>query len=144
MHRHLAEAALSTGDLHDTVAEAEQAAALARELNMRGEEGSALRVLGQAALGLSNLTQAEQYLSDSLGILLEVGDEYEAARTELALASLLISQYAIGEVLSYSAAQYERGMEALKHCISTFERLGAQAELVQAESLRTRVMKSEI
>src|SRR3954465_2705828 len=47
MYRHLAEAALSAGELAEAVTEGEQAVSLARELNMRGEEGSALRVLGE-------------------------------------------------------------------------------------------------
>ncbi|MFL5734667.1 MAG: tetratricopeptide repeat protein [Chloroflexia bacterium] len=147
MHRHMAEAALAAGEPAEAVAEAEQALGLARELDMRGEEGSSLRVLGEALAGGSaysvlhsgpeargfsaqvgdarHTEDAIGKLNDSLAILREVGDENEAARTELALAALLIAR-----------GNREEGMSMLEQCMATFERLGAMGDLEKAARLR--------
>jgi tetratricopeptide (TPR) repeat protein len=124
MHRHLAEAALLAGDLNNAESEGQQALSLARELAMRGEEGSSLCVLGEVAEKAGDTAQAESRLTESLAILQEVGDEYEAARTELALAELYLSQ---GKV--------QEGTAALERSTATFQRLQAAGDLAKAAAL---------
>ncbi len=125
LHRHLAEAALASNEYAETEVQGQQALALARELTMRAEEGNALRVLGQVYAAQQQWSQAEQYLDDSLCVLEEARDTYEAARTRLALAQVRCAQ---GD----SAA----ALELIDQCLDVFDRLNAQLDLTAAQTLR--------
>src|SRR5205814_1682286 len=76
LHRYFAEAALLAQNLAEAEAQGQQALDLSRELTLRGEEGHSLRVLGRIASSQGQYQEAERYLSASLAILEEVGDEY--------------------------------------------------------------------
>jgi class 3 adenylate cyclase/predicted ATPase len=128
MRRYYAEAALLTGDLPEARAQGEQALALARELEMRGEEGCALHVLGQIAIAQEKTDEAERLLQESLSIEEEVGDEYEAARIRLSLARLYAAQ-----------GKRKDKLATLDHCIQVFERLGAALDLAAAHALREKM-----
>lgn len=116
--RHLTEAALTAGELDEAEAQAEQALALARELNARNEEGNTLRVLGAIMRARGEVARAEQALTEGLAILEDVGYEYDAARARMALAELWHAQ-----------GQHAEALQTLQQCRSVFERLGAVIEL---------------
>lgn len=124
LHRHCAEAALLAGELDQAEAQGRQALDLARELAMRGEEGNSLRVLGQIAAAQNQPALAQERLQQSIAILDEVGDCYEKARSQLALASLYASQ-----------ANLATALEIVEQCISAFEQLGAELDLSLARRL---------
>jgi tetratricopeptide (TPR) repeat protein len=127
MQRHFAEAALLINDLDVAQSHGDQALHLARELEMRGEEGIAMRVLGEIALEQGDLAQAERHLRASLAILEDVGDEYEAARTQLDLAGV--------------CAELEQADESavlLDRCAEMFQRLDAALDLLTAHTLREK------
>ncbi len=125
MHRYFAEAALIAGELTEAQAQGERSLHLARELAMRGEQGCALRVLGEIATAQEQFDQAKEYLQESISILEEVGDAYEGACTRLSLA----------QVHAYRAESTEC-LVALDHCIPVFERLGAALDLPAARALQ--------
>ena len=131
MHRYFAEATLLTGELSEAQAQGEQALSLARELEMRSEEGCALHVLGEVATAQGKTEEAERLLEKSLSIEEEVGDEYEAARTRLSLARLYAAQ-----------GKREEALAMLDHCIQVFERLVATLDLAAARSLREEMARA--
>ncbi len=125
LHRHLAEAALLSTDLAEAEAQGQQALSLARELSMRGEEGNSLRVLGEIALLQKQFDEAESHLCLSSSILEEVHDEYELARSRLALARLCLT-----------VGKREEGQAAIDRCAEVFQRLDATLDLAAARALR--------
>lgn len=129
MRRCLAEAALCTGELLEAAAQGQQALSLARELAMRGEEGCSLRVLGEIALAQGQLDLAQERLDQSVTILEEVKDEYERARSQLALARLYAAQ-----------KQSQAALNVLGLCKTTFERLGADLDLNAARALQEAIV----
>jgi tetratricopeptide (TPR) repeat protein len=129
LHCHWAEAALFTGQLSDAETHGQQALYLARELEMRGEEGKSLRVLGEIATVGEQFEQAQSYLDASLLLLREVGDEYEEARSQLALARLHVAK---GEPAN--------GLVALEQCVPIFERLGYALDLSAARALQEGIV----
>ncbi len=126
LHRLFAEAALATNDLEEATSQIEQALALAEELNTLGEQGNCLRVWGQIAYQQQMWEAAEERFLRSLEILQTAGEEYEAARTRLALAQLYAAQHKIAAM-----------NEQLAQCESVFARLEAQLDLAEIEHLRT-------
>jgi tetratricopeptide (TPR) repeat protein len=125
LYCHWAEVALLAGELSEAEAYCRQALSLARELEMRSEEGKSLRVLGEIAIAQEQFEQAQSCLNASLSLLKEVGDEYEEARSQLALAQLHVAS---GEPTA--------GLAALEQCTSIFERLGAALDLDAARTMR--------
>jgi tetratricopeptide (TPR) repeat protein len=125
LYRHLAEAALASGEYTEAEMQGQQALALARELSMRTEEGNALRVLGQVCAAQQQWPEAEQLLNDSLSVLEEAHDTYETARTRLALARLYDARGHGAEALT-----------AIDQCLEVFDRLNAQLDLTAARTLR--------
>jgi tetratricopeptide (TPR) repeat protein len=131
LHRHLAEAALVTRDLAEAQTQGQQALALAKDLDMRGEAGCAHRVLGETALAQGRPDEAQAQLLESIAILTEVADESQLARSGLALARAHAARgdkAAAGPLLDQSAA--------------AFERLGAVLDLAAAQALREILTKS--
>ena len=98
---------------------------LARELGMQGEEGRTLRVLGDVAQAQGDLDVAEAYLTQSIAILRASAEEFEEARSQLALAQLLIAQGNHGE----------HTRAALERCGAIFERRDAALDLATAAGL---------
>ena len=125
LHRRLAETALAADEPVEAEREASEAIRIARELTMRGEEGSSLRVLGTARKAQGDVAGAEQSLVESLSVLTEVEDEYELARSQLALASVLAIQGRVREAA-----------DLLRQCTEVFERLEARIDLAEARSLK--------
>jgi class 3 adenylate cyclase/tetratricopeptide (TPR) repeat protein len=124
LHRHFAEAALLADELEEAATESQAALALSRELSMRGEEGSTLRVLGEIALARRQPAEAREYLDQSLIVLDEVGDEYEAARTRLSLARC------------YGSQQYRaEARTMLARSLAVFQRLEAALDLAEAREV---------
>ena len=124
MHRLFAGVALLANNLSAAKAEARQSFDIAVEMGSRGEEGLALRIKGEIALWDDQAELAEAHLVNSLTILDEVGDKYEAARTALALAKLYAAQ-----------GNEERKQAALTRCIAVFEELEAALDLQEARTL---------
>jgi predicted ATPase/class 3 adenylate cyclase len=125
LNRHCAEVALLANDLAKAETCGQDALKLAREMTMRGEEGSTLRVLGEIAEAQGQADLAAQRLQQSIEIQAEVGDEYERARSQLALTRLYISQ-----------EKPDDGAALLDKCTPVFERLGAALDLDAARALR--------
>ena len=124
LFRHQASAYLLNGDWDAAQPRARQALDLARELSMRGEEGIVLRVLGEIAAARQQLETARQNLQASLEILAEVGDEYEHARSQLALAQVFTAP-----------EDRPARRDLLEQCLPVLERLGAGQDLAVARSL---------
>lgn len=125
LNRLCAERALASGDLNEAQAKGQHALSLSQELKVRSEEGCSLNLLGDTALQMGRLDQAERYLVDSLAILKEVGDEYQWARSQLTFARLLDKQGKPNETL-----------EAVAAAIAIFEQLDAALELESALALK--------
>lgn len=131
MHRHLAEAAVLTDDLSRAEKEAQRALELARELAMRNEEGNSLRVLAEVATAREQYAQAKEYLGESITVLELAEDEYEWARSVLAMARLHLVQ---GEIQACA--------RALGRCKPVLERLQARLEMSEIEALRADVARA--
>lgn len=125
LHRHMAEAALRAGNPIQAKAQADTSLDLARQFAMRGEEGCALRILGEIALVEKDFEQAEEYLGKSVRILSEMEEEYEEARSTLALAKVMVGQ-----------GNHPEGRRLIDRCQPVFERLEAKLELSEAISLK--------
>ena len=126
--RYMAEAHMLQGAIGDAQSKIDEALALGRELNARGEEGCALRVQGQIALSRGDLEQAHKVMSESVAILEEIADEYELARSRMALSGIL------GEL-----GERETGTEQLALATAVFEQLEASADLLKAAVLQTKL-----
>ncbi len=124
LYRHYAEAHLAAGDLAEAERQARRALDLSRELEQRGEEGYGLRVLGQVVNAHGHPEDAEMYLKQSLEILDAIGDHYQKAQTQLALAQFYAQQ---NDSLN--------AREALEQCVPVFRRLGVTRDLDAAHTL---------
>jgi len=122
LHRLLAEAYLSKGELDRARHEAERSLAVAEELSMLAEQGLTLRVLGVIAASVDDFVQADAYLNRAIDVLTQVGDEFGLASAQLALAELSTADLAQRESL-------------LRQCVPTFDRLGAAPEMERARQL---------
>ncbi|MGC9396129.1 MAG: tetratricopeptide repeat protein [Anaerolineae bacterium] len=124
LYRHYAEAHLAAGDLAEAERQARRALDLSRELEQRGEEGYGLRVLGQVVNAHGHPEDAEMYLKQSLAILDAIGDHYQKAQTQLALAQFYVQQN-----------NSLNAREALEQCVPVFQRLGVMRDLDAAHTL---------
>jgi flagellin-specific chaperone FliS len=66
-------------------------------------------------------------MRESYDILNQANDEYESARTQLALAQVSLVQQ-----------EYGQGLDLLDRCTATFERLQAELDLATARAVRAR------
>ncbi|MDY7077183.1 MAG: tetratricopeptide repeat protein [Chloroflexota bacterium] len=128
LERHWGEFYLETGELDAALDHARRSVELAVEHSNLLEEGMACRVLGQVHLARGELEPAEAALHQSLDILSDLNSKYEATKTKLALVRLVLETGLTpdiqGEAQSY-----------LVQAIQTFEKLGAQTDLAEAQSL---------
>jgi tetratricopeptide (TPR) repeat protein len=122
--RHQARASIITGELDLAREQIDESLRLARELHSRSEEGSSLRVLGQISQAQGNWAEAKHYLTQSVVILAEVGEEYELARSRHALALVL-----------HKLGQIEEARPLLSQSLDTFTRLEAQVDLTAVQNL---------
>ncbi len=120
-----AELHLKQNDLAAAERDGQQSIDLAREMAMPREEGHNLRIMGEVALMQLKIGQAEKYLQESFALLAQADDEYESARTQLAIAQLCLVQQKIDE-----------GLSLLDKCASTFERLQANLDLAFVQKVR--------
>ncbi len=130
LYRHFAQAALVAGDLTEAQSYGEQSLQLAQELEMRGEEGTAQRVLGEIAQAQGQFEQAIDRMESSISILQEVGDEYEGACSYLSLARVCTSLENVPD-----------GLAAIENCTDVFRRLDAILDLASARQLKEALTK---
>ncbi|MCA9969101.1 MAG: AAA family ATPase, partial [Anaerolineales bacterium] len=128
LQRHLAELALLTGDMGAARREIDAALRLAAELGNRVEAGCGRRVLGEIQLACGEAETAVGTFADSLTILQDVGDEYEWARTQLALARAW---------LRHGAPDAAR--QALAAALPVLQRLEAALDLETAHALQAEL-----
>lgn len=88
MQRHWAEVALVAGETAAAKGKAAQALSLARELDMPGEIGCCLCMLGRIAFAEEQFADAGSLLAEGVAVLAAVADEYELARGRYWLARL--------------------------------------------------------
>jgi tetratricopeptide (TPR) repeat protein len=119
-----AEAYLQLDHLTESEQLARYALDLSRELEQRGEEGYALRVLGKVLSVQGQLMDAEICLKQSLEILDGIGDHYQKAQTQLTLAHFHTQQNNVPSA-----------RESLAQCMPVFQRLGATRDLDAAQTL---------
>jgi class 3 adenylate cyclase/predicted ATPase len=124
LHRHLAEAAWVAHDPAKAEVLAQRSLALARELEMQNEAAITLRLLGEMALAQNQPDSAQACFSESLRILDELGEEYQAARTRLALAHWLAV-----------VGQMDAARQELAACQAIFTRLDAAPDRQTAQAL---------
>jgi tetratricopeptide (TPR) repeat protein len=101
---------------------------LAREFKMPREEGHNLRIMGEIALAEQQMDAAHASFEQSYQILMEAGDEYERAKTQVSLAVFYAAQGMGGEA---------RNM--LSECETVFQRLEAQLDLQQVRALKSEL-----
>jgi tetratricopeptide (TPR) repeat protein len=95
---------------------------------MSHEEGHNLRLMGEIAFARQNFEEAERFFSSGYEIVVEAGDQYESAKTQLSLAQLYI---ALGKD--------DLADTALADCLETFERLDARMDLEKAQELKHKL-----
>jgi predicted ATPase len=120
-----AEAAWLQGNLDKAAAYATNSLELARELNVPREYGHNLRIMGEIARAQGNLAEAGEFFKKSYDTLVEVGDEYESAKTQLAWAKLLAAE-----------EQWKSAYQACKSSEEVFARLANHSDLTSARQLR--------
>lgn len=121
MFRRLAEVRMAQGNLEEAAREAEQSLVIAEELSMLAEQAQAFRVMGEIATAGTQYDLAKSYFEKALEYMIQVGDDYGLACTQLGLARL------------YHQMNYtDRLDELLSACIPVFQRLGAALELDEA------------
>lgn len=124
-HRHLAEAALHNDEFEEATTQAQRALALAREVDLRNEQGIDLRVLADILLAQGRAGEAILHIDASLAILQEVADEYQSARTQVTRAHALLER---GDV--------ELARATLDHVTPIFQSLRARPDLDTVTRLR--------
>lgn len=110
LYRHIASMHLAAGALGEAQAAAQQSLVSARELNMRHDEGIALRVLGQVQLQQGDASAAQATLQQGLELLQEAEDNYETAQAQQVLAEVtaaLGDQAAADALTAASQAQLQ-------------------------------------
>jgi class 3 adenylate cyclase/predicted ATPase len=128
LRRHWAEAALAAKDYAQAQIEIEASIRLARELDMRSQEGISLRVWGEILRSQNQTAPAEQHLSHSITILSELGDQFQCARSRLGLAGVCMAQNRRPEAQAL-----------LAECLPVFEHLEAALDLAAARQLQSQL-----
>lgn len=130
LHRYFAKAALLVDDSAEAERQARQALALAREMALPGEEGSALRVVGEVASYQQRYAEAETPLAESVALLQKVGDELELARSLCALARV-----------HWAQGQREAALAGLERGQRMFEQLKATMDLLAVQRVRAEMIQ---
>ena len=116
-------------DLPEAESTAQQAVDLARELEMPREEGHNLRIMGEILRTQQQPDEAQNHFEQSYQVLMQAGDMYESAKTQLALARLYVEYGRIPEA-----------QQALDLCEPIFTQLEAQLDLHQVNRLQADLM----
>lgn len=124
MHRRFAEAYLAQSEFSHAREEIAQSLVIAEELDVIGEQGLTLHVMGVIAAAEGLPAEAEQDFEKAIRLLSDVGDNYGLACAQLSLAEL-----------SGYEREDSRRQKLLGECLPIFERLGAQVELERARGL---------
>ena len=124
LYRHYAEAHFALNDPAEAEQHVRRALDLSRELEQRGEEGCGLRILGLVMNAQGHPEDAEIRLKQSLDILDGIGDHYQKAQTQLALAQFYAQQ---NNALN--------ARKVLEQCMPFFQRLGVARDLDTAHAL---------
>jgi len=124
LERRWGEYYLETDDLDEALARTQHSVELAEAQKDRLEAGMSYRILGQVHLARSESELAETALNQSLQILSDLNNEYQAAKTVIPLTKL---------ALENGSKKADR--DQLAQAIKTFEQLGAKADLAQAKAL---------
>ena len=128
VHRRQAAAYLALGELAKAEGMSQEALNLAKELSMRQEEGAALRILGVVYREKGDANQSIDYLERSILMFHEAGIQYEEARSRYELA-----------IVRYQEMQYAQIQPDLDGAIESFNSIGAEVDLLQAEDLKRRI-----
>jgi tetratricopeptide (TPR) repeat protein len=112
------EATLALDAPQQALAFANQALAIAREMDLALEEAMARRVLGQIALAGGDLQTARASLEASQAVLAQLDERYELGRVLLWQARL-----------AYASRQPEHVLAALQRSAQIFTELDAQFDL---------------
>ncbi len=131
LYRHQSRAALLAGKLYEASSAAKKALFLSRELAMRDEEGAAQALLGEVALANGVYEEAVKWLTESVAVLEEVGEEYLLGRSRFALAQAHTSLHNNAEALA-----------VLKPALETFERLEASLDITAVHALQNKILSS--
>jgi anti-anti-sigma factor len=129
VQRHWSELLLKQGQPGEALATINKAIDLAIELHSPLEEGRSRRVLGQVHQERKEANLAESELRYSLHILSGLNSKYEVAKSRMALASFLLANRRV------DGEQPAEATDLLSEALTTFEQLGAKADLVQAQTL---------
>jgi tetratricopeptide (TPR) repeat protein/CHAT domain-containing protein len=124
----LAQVDLGEEQFAEALDKVQRAKRSAAEQGLHLYQALALRVEGCANARGLQAKEAETCLRDSLSILNDLGDRYEAARSKVQLALLL--------------AANDRGAEAASFCraaLEVFEQLGAVADQIRAQALYDQI-----
>jgi tetratricopeptide (TPR) repeat protein len=116
LERRWAEYFLLVGDTERAMRKIDRALELAKKQD-QPRLGLVLRVLGEIQIARSELEEAESTLDESLRLLRELGNDYEAAKTVLSILKLVIA----------SGTDMDRG--ELAQARETFLSLGAKVDL---------------
>ena len=125
VYRHMAEAHLGQAEPDAALKCAQQSLVLAQEQEMRLEEGTTRRVLGQVYARRHEISLAEQELEQSQRILEELNSRYKVGQTLVQLA-----------LLSRELGRSAEADAALAQAITIFQELGAQLDLQEAQSFQ--------
>ena len=116
-------------DLPEAELYVQRAVALARELAMPREEGHNLRIAGEILRARQQPSEAEATFQQSYAVLVQAGDRYEGAKTQLALAQFYVDYGRIPEA-----------QQALQQCEPIFTQLEAELDLQQVNRLQMALM----
>jgi tetratricopeptide (TPR) repeat protein len=125
LNRLFAEVALQENNLKEAKQKGEKSFHLAHELNMRGEKGISLRVLGDISIRSEHIILAKEQLTESVVLLHETGDEYEWARAQVVFARLCIVE-----------KDFVGADERLELATAVFKKLEARLDLEAIETLK--------
>jgi tetratricopeptide (TPR) repeat protein len=126
--RHQAEASLLVGEVDQAQSQIADSLRLAKELEMRGEEGISYGVQGRVAYECGDLALAEVSLRQSTQHLAQVEDEYELARSRYWLAVVL-----------QASGQLDEARPLLAQAAATFERLEAGQDLTAVQKCQAQL-----
>jgi tetratricopeptide (TPR) repeat protein len=129
VQRHWSELFLRMGQASEALAAINQAVDLAMELHSPIEEGRSRRLLGQVHQALSESNLAEVELRYSLHIFTGLNSKYEVAKSKLSLSAFLLADPRV------HGDQAGEAINLLREALATFEQLGANADLAQAQIL---------
>jgi class 3 adenylate cyclase/tetratricopeptide (TPR) repeat protein len=114
-----------SGDVDQALKRAWRSLEMAEAQEVLLEEGLSARLLGQIYLSHKEFRRAEESLTRSLSVFKKMDNDFETARTVLALTELAIA-----------SGRLEAPQVHLARAIETLRRMGAQPDLDKAQALK--------